>query len=554
MYKIYKKYYRNSSLLKNIWVLYFVGIILILFNLSSLNCMASPKYLILHLDGVSSQNFFRYMENGDLPNIKAFFEEGHMIHHGLSLFPGGTEMAVPHLKEGTNNSTGGAGWSYYDRGKEKKEPSYKVFLKMFSCIPRRAKACFIYGIPGLDPFMFLPLLNVPELLETYGVIQFYWFTTDALGHVMGPELYKASILRFDNYFGALVKRLNLDELNVIIYCDHGMSFGRHINAHQETEIERIVGDNLIMFLRPHVYLKNPDKKDENAKAIVSDSEIDFAFYRENPQRVIGYWDRGKMIFEESKGKIRYLFEGEDALGYDDSGYQGEWLNDLEWLALTKKSKFPGVPPNIYNLLLNEKAGDIVIVINPPKIPIHFPYPGNHAGLTNTDLMMPILLRGPQLEHLYTHEEMWLHRLYTSIPELHLEDNEPSREKHQLRLQQAGFAEDDINLSLSLSPAYRFRWTLDYAPEELRSFLEYDLYSSYLLRLWAGAGIQTDYTRTTPFLQAHLQMDFGKIEYHCGWQYDREGWESLQKEIAYQLNDQLALEWHIPNGLGISYRW
>ncbi|GAI35263.1 unnamed protein product, partial [marine sediment metagenome] len=43
------------------------------------------------------------------------------------------------------------------------------------------------------------------------------------------------------------------------------------------------------------------------------------------------------------------------------------------------------------------------------------YPGNHAGLTNTDLMMPILLRGEQLKHLYDREEMWLHNLYTSIP-------------------------------------------------------------------------------------------------------------------------------------------
>lgn len=82
------------------------------------------------------------------------------------------------------------------------------------------------------------------------------------------------------------------------------------------------------------------------------------------------------------------------------------MTALDWLSLTKESRFPAVPPNIYNLLLNKRAGDIVIVINPPKIPIFWlRYPANHAGVTNSDLMMPILLRGEQLKHLYDREEM-----------------------------------------------------------------------------------------------------------------------------------------------------
>lgn len=92
-------------------------IVLILLSFS-ITGGASPKFLILHLDAVSSQNFFQYMEDGDLPYLKAFFEDGHIIHHGLSLFPGGTEMAVPHLKEGIDNSKGGVGWGYYDQERE----------------------------------------------------------------------------------------------------------------------------------------------------------------------------------------------------------------------------------------------------------------------------------------------------------------------------------------------------------------------------------------------------------------------------------------------------
>ena len=528
-------------------------IVLILLSFS-ITGGASPKFLILHLDGVTSQNFFQYMEDGDLPNIKTFFEDGHIIHHGLSLFPGGTEMAFPHLKEGLDNSTGVPGWDYYDRDKERVIRGYKTFFYLFSRIPRRAKACFIYGAPGLDPFMFLPLLNVPELLETYGVIEFYWFTTDALGHLMGPKLYDASIRRFDRYFGALIKRLNFDELNIIIYCDHGMSFGRFINVDQVEEIERIVGSNLKVFLRPHVYLKDPDKKVKIARDIVLESEIDFAFYRENSHRVAGYSDQGKMIFEEKEGKLRYLFEDKDILGYYSTGYKGEWLTDLEWLAQTRDSRFPGVPPNIYNLLSNEKAGDIVIVINPPKIPVHFPYPANHGGVTDTDLMVPILLRGPQLEHLYDREEMWLHNLYNSIPELSFENMEPAREKNSFSFWGSGYGEPNSGFEMSLSPAYRWNVGFRYDNDIYRSWLEYDLYSSYLMRLWTGAGLQYNEENLDALVQARLQIDLGKIQFNYGGQFTREGWEINTKELVYQINDRLALEWLIPNGFGLSFSW
>ena len=553
MLKINSTYFKkiSSSGILPILCVLTIAIILLSFSITGL---ASPKFLIFHLDAISSQNFFQYMQDGDLPNVKAFFEDGHIIHYGLSLFPGGTENAVPHLKEGLDNSTGIPGWDYYDRDKERVVRGYINWFRLVSYISRRARACFIYGAPGLDPFSFLPFLNIPELLETYGVIEFYWFATDALGHFMGPKLYEASIRRFDRYFGNIVKKLNLNEVNIILYCDHGMSFGRFINADQRKEIKRIVGDNLKIFLRPHVYLEDPDKKDKVARDIVLESEIDFAFYRDNPHRVAGYSDQGKMIFEEKEGKLRYLFESEDVLGYYSTGYKGEWLTDLEWLSQTRDSKFPGVPPNIYNLLSNEKTGDIVVVINPPKIPVHFPYPANHGGLANTDLMVPILLKGPQLEHLYGREEMWLHNLYTNIPELSFENNEPAREKNSFSFWGSGYGEPNSGFEMSLSPAYRWNFALHYSDDIYRSWLEYDLYSSYVMRLWTGAGLQYNGQDLDALVQARLQIDLGKIQLNYGGQFTREGWEINTKELVYQINDQLALEWLIPNGFGLSFSW
>ena len=546
--------FKSTNFFGIIVIFYILTIIIVLLSFS-VTGEASPKFLIFHLDAVSSQNFFQYMEEGYLPNLKAVFEDDHMIHYGLALFPGGTETTVPHLKAGLNNSTGGVGWGYYDREREKVISDKKTFIDLFFTLPRRARAFFIYGIPGFDPFMFLPLLNVPELLETYGVIEFYWFTTDPLGHFMGHRLYLNSIKRFDRYFGNLMKKLNLDETNIIVYCDHGMSYGRFINVPQGEEIERIVGNNLRAYIHPNIYLKNPDTKDNVAKEIVLKSEIDFTFYRENLHRVVGYSLQGKMIFEEKEGKIRYLFEGEDILDYYNSGYNGEWLTDLEWLSQTRESKFPGVPPNIYHLLSNERVGDIVIVINPPKIPIFFwRYPANHSGVVNTDLMVPILLKGKQLEHLYDQEEMWLHNLYASIPELSFENLEPAREKNSFAFWGSGYGEPNSGFEMSLSPDYRWNFAFHYSNDIYRSWLEYDLYSSYVMRLWTGAGLQYNGQDLDALVQARLQIDLGKIQLNYGGQFFQGGWEINTKEVVYQINDRVALEWLIPNGFGMSFSW
>ncbi|MCJ7446123.1 MAG: hypothetical protein MUO72_00345, partial [Bacteroidales bacterium] len=328
-----------------------------------------------------------------------------------------------------------------------------------------------------------------------------------------------------------------------------------INAEQGKEIKRIVGNDLKVFIHPNVYLKNPDKKDEVAKNIILESEIDYAFYRENSHRVVGYSDQGKMIFEEKEGKIQYLFEGEDVFGYYISGYKGEWLSALDWLSLTKESRFPAVPPNIYNFLLNKRVGDIVIVINPPKIPIFWlRYPANHAGVTNTDLMMPILLKGPELEHLYNREEMWLHNLYTSIPELDFKNLAPEREKNSFSFWGSGNQENNLGYEISLSPAYRWNFGFQFRDDIYRSWLEYDLYSSYVIRLWTGIGLQYQKQSLEALVQARLQIDLGKIQLNYGGQFTSEGWEINTKEVIYQINNHWAIEWLVPDALGLSVSW
>ena len=539
-------------------------VLMLLFLSSSSLAKAEPKFLIIHLDALSSPNFFQYMEEGHFPNLKSIFQEGdgHIIPYGLALFPGGTETTVPHLRKGEDNSTGGVGWRHYDPERDKILPKYVTFFDMFSTIPRRAKAGFIYGVPYLDIFNIYSLMNIPELLDTYNVLQFFWFATDSLGHFFGEKQYLASYKRFDSYMGMLIKRIDMDEVNIIIYSDHGMSFGRFIEPPQEEEIKRIVGDALRIYVHPIIFLNNPEEKEFFAKKIALESEIDFAFFRENVNRIVSYTVDGKIIFEgDREGKIRYLYEGEDVFDYYKEGYQGEWLDANEWLSLTKKSNFPGVAPNIYNLFRNETTGDIVIVINPPKIPVFellfgITYDANHAGVTKNDLLVPILLKGKELEHLYDTEEIWLHDLFNQIPSLDL-NSKPDREKHSFSFW--GNIEDGQypGFKLSVSPAYRWNVALQYENELYNGRFEYDFYSSYLIRLWIGAGLEYQGEKYKPFLHTRLQMDFDRIRFNYGVQshiFDLKNWEENKKELIYKVNTNLSIDWQIPNRIGFSIYW
>ena len=94
--KTNRLHFRRINFIGIIPGFYILAIVIILLYFSVVG-EASPKFLIFHLDAVSSQDFFQYMEDGYLPNLKGVFENGHMIYYGLSLFPGGRETIYPRL-------------------------------------------------------------------------------------------------------------------------------------------------------------------------------------------------------------------------------------------------------------------------------------------------------------------------------------------------------------------------------------------------------------------------------------------------------------------------
>ena len=153
----------------------------------------------------------------------------------------------------------------------------------------------------------------------------------------------------------------------------------------------------------------------------------------------------------------------------------------------------------------------------------------------------------------------VHTIFTSIPTLDFDNIEPKREKNSLSLWGSVNEKNNYGFQLSLSPAYRWNAVLRYEQEMGKGWFEYDVYSSYVIRLWAGAGLQYQFEEASlePFLNSRLQMDFGKIQFNYGGQVDFSNWKEWQenrKEILLQVNDKLSLNWQIPNCFGFTVSW
>lgn len=520
------------------------------------------KFILIHLDAIAASDFYEEMDRGNLPNLERFFEKEGAMLKGLTLFPGGTQMIVSRMKSGLSNRVGEpVGWGIYDPHKERMTGKREVFFQYAPSVQRRARECFINIYPLTEFQGWLSLNNLPYLLDTYNVLEFYWFTTDFYGHYLGERLHNASLRRFDYWFGVMTEQLPPYEVNVILYGDHGMSFSGKERIYYEGIIEESVGEKVLGSRYPNLFLKEEVHPREVAQRIGEIEEICLSFYQKSPTEVIGYHTRGTIyIHEDSSGHLSYTVEGWDYFGYYDEGYEGEYLNKDQWLLKTLDSSYPGAVVNIYNLVQNPQSGDVVNVVNPPRVPIDrlatlYPFNQvggvNHTGVYHTDLLVPVLLRGPDLTHLYNIESIWLHRLYSSIPALSFEDLNPSREDHSLQIGQMIGDKSQHSLSFSYSPAYGWQTHFKYRPEEVLAGIAYDIYSSYLIRLFLKASLSYRDETLYGHLQPLLTFMLGPLSIN----YSPE-MMNRREEISFdvRLSDQWSFFWEGSKEAGVRFYW
>ncbi len=548
-------------------VLLIVLLLMVFFNFSSVS--AAPRFLIIHVDAISSELFFEQMEAGGLPNLERVFSRGSMIRYGMTSFPGGTETTLTRLKDSLNTDEGNiVSYTMLDQGEGGRvedniqglfnimPDAGKDALMLWNILPnlqRRSLSHVIYGIPVFDILGGLALHNVPRLLEKYNIVEFYWFSSDGVGHIFGRDAQLKNLQRFDSYFGNMIDRLNcLENLNIIVYADHGMSYGDMVHVQTSQEAKDAAGDKLLYFSYPHVYLSDDADIEAIAKKIAWEKEFDYAFYRQAPDVVTGFHEEGShLTFKGGEEGISYSFTGEDTLGYYNMGYEGEYLTGEEWLTITREMEYPAVPPAVYNLLMNPHSGHVVAVINPPRIPANLALQhGSHSGFSSTCLMVPILLKGPELEHLYQKEELWLYQTFPLIEGMDFNNFEPGREYHTVRIWSN--RDGEIGGSLSFSPTYRWRLGLEYN-DYYKAWGEYDFFSTFLTRLWLGAGLQYRDDQLSPLGGMKVEFTVGNLTLNYQGQTTGQGWDS-STYISYQILPRLSMETIFNGALGMQYEW
>ncbi|MCK8825980.1 alkaline phosphatase family protein [Fuchsiella alkaliacetigena] len=510
------------------------------------------KYLLFHVDGISSKLFQEEWAAGNLENLQDFFAEAGVIKHGITYYPPFTQVVVSRIREAKGIEEGKlVDWDRYDPETQESRGKFGVFRNMVSTSQRRAQSNYIYGVPMLSTFGGMAILNLPDLLEKYGAVEYYWFATDTYGHMLGEESLKRSLYKFDDFFGLLTSSL-ADDVNVIIYSDHGMSYDEG-TIDIKKRVESAVGDEVLNYAHPNLHLKNPQNKKRVAQKLIDETVLDYAFFRAEAGKIIGYHQDSKVTFLIEGKKISYSYQGQDTFNYYSAGYQGEFLTEKEWLDFSYNLEYPIAPVNICKLFNNPQIGEIVTVLNPPPI-IGGGYvrKGNHHGLIAENMVVPILLKGPQVEHLYEKKYMRLEDLFAEIPGADFKDIEPERNKHSLSLATNDYRQGDKMFNLTLSPNYRFKLGADIMENNnYRLWGLYELYSGYLSRLWLGGGASKQANND---LEAMAKWKYKFKVKDLGVKYSNTTTHDSIINLFYRLNQNLDLNLIDFESLGIRYRW
>lgn len=450
----------------------------------------SGRYVIIHMDGISSHHLLRELREGHLPNIEALFWPDGIIPGAITYLPSKTPMVISGLRDRLPIEEAElVSWAGVNRETGEKFSGPGTFTRMLRSKSRLSAASLVHGAPVFYGLNTLSLDNLPDLLGEYRILQFHWYPIDTFGHFYGEERYLQRLHMFDREIGKLADRLD-ERVNLILYSDHGMAFGEGVET--DLELQDLLGEKLLASSYPNLYLEHPEEAPVLAERVVRETGIDFAFYRKDDRTVIGIHDEGRILIRSENGRFQYLTEGVDPFGYLTAGYDGSPLSTAEWVELTWELPYPAAPSLLYRLLSNPASGDIVTLLGHGKFSrTGYSSEGNHGGFTDHELSIPILFRGPDTDVLHGLTSIELHELFPLLDGVDL-NYRPARSRHQLEAWHRP-GTNEQTLLLSLSPFYRWavgaEWVLQELkePELFSGWVQFDLFRSYLAQVWIGTG-------------------------------------------------------------------
>lgn len=501
----------------------------------------SDKLILIHVDGLSLSHVLEEAEKGNLPNLMAFFGEEGVIKNTVTYFPSKTPTVISSIKDGvTPENAALAGWIQTDESGTGLRGMVSTFLEMAFSKPRMATTNLIYGIPFLDILAGPAMQNIPTYLRDYDVIQFFWYKTDTHAHFFGEEAYRKQLRVFDRDFGKLTNRLP-DNVNIIIYSDHGLTFGKGVEL--EDYVDDVIGDDLLAYSFPTLYLHQQDKVENHARTLVEQTPIGVTFFKSGDQEVTGIHFDGEFTFKEVNGKIQYFFTGKDLLGYTTLGYDGSGLNADEWLRLTYNTDYPMAPVNIYYFMQNRSAGDIITLLNPNEYnQTGYSSKANHGGFNRSDMISPMFVKGDALESLQGRDYFWLPKLFNELQKFEV-DAEPNRDRHYLS-SRYNLRSGKVVTELAISPTYRvyyganLYWDRELERDELDIWGQVDIFRTFMSRLWIGGGVEIDVENEfSPFFKLRYDLHLRKLVVQNFYSTNR----AFQFKIAYEVTPSVAFE-------------
>lgn len=524
---------------------------LLLLNTDYLNAKDQEpvKLIIIHLDGVSSDELFGQMRKGNLPNLEAYFSQGGMIENTLTYYPTKTPHVISSIRSATKvRDTELVGWLSTNQIDSVETTPNQAFLQMAASASRIAQTNLVYGAPLLDRLAAPALGNLIDMIPIYNVMEFYWYATDTYGHLWGAEALIRKLQQFDRHFGRFARQLD-DRINIVIYADHGMSYDKGVNV--ADDITAITGELLNSFSYPNLYLTNRDSIDLIARRVLAETDVDFTFYRMDEQTVRGFYGNSVLEFREERGRVRYTVEGHDPFSYYEKGYEGAYLNEDQWISFTNTFEYPLTPFIISEYLRNPLSGDIVTALRSGTYyQTLYSRRGNHGSFGRNELVVPLLIRGPLFEHLYDKTYLQLENLFDEVPDIEF-DQKPKRDTHFLLSRYNPDNKTSVS-RFAFSPEYRWRFGMEISHNNFESvhytqmWGAYDVFRSYLARLWLSAGVDFRDERALPVLGVQHEYRIRRLELYTN--LTTAGKHSFT--ISFTVSDFLKLQFTNFNSGGI----
>lgn len=533
-------------------ILTLAGIILLPGFLSAGSMERSPKLLLIHLDAVSYYALIDEIEAGNLPNIQRIFKDEDLLQKAITYYPSKTPFVISNIRNATKSDAGElVAWEIPGYDFTKTMRFQDSFIKMAMSKSRLARANLLYGIPFFNKLADLALMNTLDLFDEYPVQEFYWYKVDSYGHLKGEEEYLKKIREFDVQIGKYINELD-DDINIIIYADHGMIFGEGVDI--EKTIKEEYSNKINTYSYPTIFLYDKNDSEEIARQIVTESELDFAFFLNDETSVKGYFEDSVLYFDYKDRAIRYTHEGHDPFHYYENGYNGEYMTANEWLSFSIDMEYPATPVKVYAYLKNPHSGDIVTSLDGFKYnQTPFSRFGNHGGFSATEVIVPVLVRGPNVGHIGKFGELWLQDLFDET-EIFTFNQKPNRDSHYISSRYS-IKNNNTQVSTAFSPTYRYRLGVDLELDSLtgstfdirQAWGKFDAYRSYLARLWFGAGL--DFSGERAEVMAMMRHEFRYRQFSTRTSLTTSG--NNRFTLGYDLSKYFTLE--LTNFANIGFR-